>query len=74
MLDLFHRVEITTSSGVNAWAYEYCGDDQFDHIASGDWLDTEESRGRGDGTNGTLCDSEVCRDVAQPARDSNDFL
>jgi gamma-glutamylcyclotransferase (GGCT)/AIG2-like uncharacterized protein YtfP len=40
VMDLFHRVAITTASGVDAWAYEYCGDAPFSAIASGNWLDT----------------------------------
>ena len=36
--DLFRRVAITTMNGVDAWAYEYCGDAQFTEIASGNWL------------------------------------
>ncbi len=41
VLDLFHRVAVTTSAGLEAWAYEYCGDEQFAQIATGDW--TSES-------------------------------
>lgn len=37
VVDLFHRVPITTSTGNEAWAYEYCGDTQFVEITSGDW-------------------------------------
>ena len=36
--DLFRRVAITTSGGIEAWAYEYCNDADFRDIASGDWL------------------------------------
>jgi gamma-glutamylcyclotransferase (GGCT)/AIG2-like uncharacterized protein YtfP len=38
VLDLFHRVAITTSAGLAAWAYEYGGDNQFAEITSGDWI------------------------------------
>ena len=38
VLDLFRRVAITTSSGVEAWAYEYCGETQLPEIASGSWV------------------------------------
>jgi gamma-glutamylcyclotransferase (GGCT)/AIG2-like uncharacterized protein YtfP len=38
VVDLFHRVAITTSTGIEAWAYEYCGETQFVEITSGDWL------------------------------------
>jgi gamma-glutamylcyclotransferase (GGCT)/AIG2-like uncharacterized protein YtfP len=38
--DLFNRVAITTSSGRDAWAYQYCGETQFARIPSGDWLST----------------------------------
>jgi gamma-glutamylcyclotransferase (GGCT)/AIG2-like uncharacterized protein YtfP len=40
VVDLFRRVEIRTATGVDAWAYEYCGDTQFTRIDSGNWLDT----------------------------------
>ena len=36
--DLFRRVWVTTSTGVEAWAYEYCDDARFREIPSGDWL------------------------------------
>ena len=36
--DLFRRVSVTTSSDVEAWAYEYCDDAAFREIPSGDWL------------------------------------
>jgi gamma-glutamylcyclotransferase (GGCT)/AIG2-like uncharacterized protein YtfP len=36
--DLFGRVAITTSAGVQAWAYEYLGDTPFARIPSGNWL------------------------------------
>jgi gamma-glutamylcyclotransferase (GGCT)/AIG2-like uncharacterized protein YtfP len=36
--DLFRRVAITTAAGLEAWAYEYCGEPQFAKIASGNWL------------------------------------
>ena len=42
VLDLFHRVSVTTSTGITAWAYEYCGAATFTQIASGDWLDQAE--------------------------------
>ena len=35
--DLFRRVSVTTSIGLEAWAYEYCGDSQFRQIATGAW-------------------------------------
>jgi gamma-glutamylcyclotransferase (GGCT)/AIG2-like uncharacterized protein YtfP len=38
VIDLFRRVAITTSTGVEAWAYEYCGEPQFPEIALGDWI------------------------------------
>ena len=39
VLDLFRRVAITTSTGVSAWAYEYCGETQLPEIVSGSWVD-----------------------------------
>ena len=36
--DLFRRVAITTSTGIEAWAYEYCGETTFREISSGNWL------------------------------------
>jgi gamma-glutamylcyclotransferase (GGCT)/AIG2-like uncharacterized protein YtfP len=41
VVDLFHRVTVTTASGRRAWAYEYGGDDDFPTIASGNWLARE---------------------------------
>ncbi len=38
VVDLFRRVAITTSTGVEAWAYQYCGETAFPAIASGNWL------------------------------------
>ena len=38
VVDLFRRVPITTSTGLQAWAYEYCGETKFPEIASGNWL------------------------------------
>ena len=38
VIDLFRRVAITTSTGLEAWAYEYCGEPQFPEIARGDWI------------------------------------
>jgi gamma-glutamylcyclotransferase (GGCT)/AIG2-like uncharacterized protein YtfP len=38
VVDLFRRVPITTSTGNEAWAYEYCGETQFEEITSGNWL------------------------------------
>ena len=38
VIDLFHRVAIITSTGLEAWAYEYCGEPQFAEIAHGDWI------------------------------------
>jgi gamma-glutamylcyclotransferase (GGCT)/AIG2-like uncharacterized protein YtfP len=38
VVDLFRRVAITTSGGLQGWAYEYCDDRQFAVIASGNWL------------------------------------
>lgn len=37
VIDLFHRVAVTTSAGVEAWAYQYGGDHSFITIDSGDW-------------------------------------
>jgi gamma-glutamylcyclotransferase (GGCT)/AIG2-like uncharacterized protein YtfP len=37
VIDLFRRVSVTTSRGVDAWAYEYCGSDEFAAITSGRW-------------------------------------
>jgi gamma-glutamylcyclotransferase (GGCT)/AIG2-like uncharacterized protein YtfP len=37
VLDPFHRVAITTTTGRAAWAYEYGGDRSFVAIESGDW-------------------------------------
>jgi gamma-glutamylcyclotransferase (GGCT)/AIG2-like uncharacterized protein YtfP len=38
VIDLFRRVAITTSAGLEAWAYEYCGEPAFPVIRSGSWL------------------------------------
>jgi gamma-glutamylcyclotransferase (GGCT)/AIG2-like uncharacterized protein YtfP len=38
VIDLFRRVAITTSTGLEAWAYEYCGEPQFAKVVSGDWI------------------------------------
>ena len=38
VIDLFRRVAITTSTGLEAWAYEYCGEPQFPEIVHGDWI------------------------------------
>ena len=38
VVDLFRRVAITTSSGLEAWAYEYFGELTFPAISSGNWL------------------------------------
>jgi gamma-glutamylcyclotransferase (GGCT)/AIG2-like uncharacterized protein YtfP len=38
VVDLFHRVAITTTTGIDAWAYEYCGEAAFAVIPSGSWL------------------------------------
>jgi gamma-glutamylcyclotransferase (GGCT)/AIG2-like uncharacterized protein YtfP len=38
VIDLFRRVAITTSDGVEAWAYEYCDERKFRPIVSGNWL------------------------------------
>jgi gamma-glutamylcyclotransferase (GGCT)/AIG2-like uncharacterized protein YtfP len=38
VLDLFHRVAVTTSAGLAAWAYEYGGENRFPEITSGDWV------------------------------------
>ena len=38
VIDLVRRVAITTSTGFEAWAYEYCGETQFAKIACGDWI------------------------------------
>jgi len=39
VIDLFGRVTVTTSGGVEAWAYEYHGREQLPEIASGNWLE-----------------------------------
>ncbi|MEP7045028.1 MAG: gamma-glutamylcyclotransferase family protein [Ilumatobacteraceae bacterium] len=39
--DLFARIAITTTGGVEAWAYAYVGGTEFPAIASGDWLKGE---------------------------------
>src|SRR4051794_4166214 len=36
--ELYHRVAITTSGGIDAWAYEYCDNADFPVIVSGDWM------------------------------------
>lgn len=38
VLDLFGRVAVTTSTGLEVWAYEYGGNEQFPEIESGNWL------------------------------------
>ena len=38
VMDLFRRVAITTSTGLEAWAYEYCGEPEFPEITRGDWM------------------------------------
>ena len=38
VIDLFRRVAITTSTGVDAWACEYCGETSFPAIATGSWV------------------------------------
>ena len=38
VVDLFHRITVTTSAGHDAWAYEYCGETEFVEITGGDWL------------------------------------
>ena len=38
VIDLFRRVAITTSTGLEAWAYEYCGEPEFPEITRGDWM------------------------------------
>lgn len=38
VVDLFRRIAITTSTGTQAWAYEYCGETAFAAIPSGNWL------------------------------------
>ena len=38
VLDLFARVAVTTSVGLEVWAYEYGGQQQFSEITSGNWL------------------------------------
>jgi len=38
VLDLFARVAVTTSAGLEVWAYEYGGQQQFPEITSGNWL------------------------------------
>jgi gamma-glutamylcyclotransferase (GGCT)/AIG2-like uncharacterized protein YtfP len=39
VIDLFRRVAVTTSTDIEAWAYDYCGETIFPVISSGDWLD-----------------------------------
>jgi gamma-glutamylcyclotransferase (GGCT)/AIG2-like uncharacterized protein YtfP len=43
VVDLFHRVSITTASGTKAWAYEYGGETTFAAIPSGNWLAAQGS-------------------------------
>lgn len=38
VVDLFGRVAITTTTGLEAWAYEYHGDLPLPEIPSGNWL------------------------------------
>jgi gamma-glutamylcyclotransferase (GGCT)/AIG2-like uncharacterized protein YtfP len=38
VIDLFRRVTVTTSTGIEAWAYEYSGETAFPAIASGTWI------------------------------------
>jgi gamma-glutamylcyclotransferase (GGCT)/AIG2-like uncharacterized protein YtfP len=38
VIDLFHRVAVTTASGAKAWAYEYGGEAMFPVIDSGRWV------------------------------------
>ncbi len=38
MLGLYRRVELTTDSGVSAWAYEYGDGLELTEIESGDWF------------------------------------
>ena len=38
VIDLFRRVTVTTSTGIEAWAYEYGGETNFPAIPSGNWL------------------------------------
>lgn len=38
VLDLFGRVAVITCTGLEVWAYEYGGHQQFPEIASGNWL------------------------------------
>jgi gamma-glutamylcyclotransferase (GGCT)/AIG2-like uncharacterized protein YtfP len=35
---LFRRVVVTTTSGVDAWAYEFCDTHELPRVDSGDWL------------------------------------
>jgi gamma-glutamylcyclotransferase (GGCT)/AIG2-like uncharacterized protein YtfP len=42
--DLFTRVTITTSSGRDAWAYQYSGDTQLHAIPSGNWLSADAEK------------------------------
>jgi gamma-glutamylcyclotransferase (GGCT)/AIG2-like uncharacterized protein YtfP len=39
VIDLFGRVSVTTSRGIEAWAYEYHGREQLPEITSGNWLE-----------------------------------
>ena len=38
VVDLFGRVAVTTSAGVEAWAYEYHGDAPLQEIDTGRWV------------------------------------
>ena len=38
VIDLFHRVAVATTAGIDAWAYEYCGETQLPEIVSGSWV------------------------------------
>ncbi|MEP7203819.1 MAG: gamma-glutamylcyclotransferase [Ilumatobacteraceae bacterium] len=59
VVDLFRRVAITTATGTDAWAYEYCGDTKFTRIESGNWLDTRRVPRPGDWDQRDSWDSEV---------------
>ena len=59
VVDLFRRVAITTSTGIEAWAYEYCGETSSPRSPPATGSNAKEPRGRGDGACGTLWDSEV---------------
>ena len=64
--DLFRRVSITTSEGLEAWAYEYCDDAEFSAIKSGDWLAESGSSHPGDRSTQPVRQPRVCEPHAWP--------